>query len=78
MTSAQNAALDRAQAIVRKLKAASPKPRSRNASAIVIPPKPIPPTQASPKVERGETVEEWMARTGQTPEILPAHWNRAA
>lgn len=83
---AQNAALDRAQAIVRKLKAESvkpkptpaPKPRPRNSSSIVIPPKPLPPTQPAPVVQRFETVEEWMARTGKAPEVLPVHWNRAA
>lgn len=83
---AQNAALDRAQSIVRKLKAESvkpkpkpaPKPHARNNSSIVIPPAPVAPTKPAPPVVRYETVEEWMQRTGRTPEILPTAWNRAA
>lgn len=35
------------------------------------------PTQAAPAKPRVETVEEWMARTGQTVEVLPVHWNQA-
>jgi hypothetical protein len=71
-------ALQRAKTIVQRMKStqetkakAAPKVRPQPAPTVA----PTPILQA-PRVERFETVEEWMARTGQRPEVLPAAWNQ--
>jgi hypothetical protein len=50
-------------------KARAPKPVSRS---IVLQPKAPCVTQVAPPKPRFETSEEWMARTGRKPEVLPA------
>ncbi|MFC4727477.1 winged helix-turn-helix domain-containing protein [Coralloluteibacterium thermophilus] len=60
-----------AKAKPKAVRAIKPRPKPKASQGISIPPRARYITEPAPVLVRAETVEEWMARTGQQPEVLP-------